>query len=664
MMKLFRNLVLITLLIAAGIFTVNLPPGPDNASALSGSQFQAGRIIDDSVFFRANTLNVQDIQSFLNAKVPVCDSNGTKLIFDSTHGDTVTRAVYSQRRGVSTPFTCLKDYSQATPNRGAESGLCTAYTGGTKSAAQIIFDVAHSCGINPQVFLVLLQKEQSLITDDWPWPVQYRSATGYGCPDTAPCDEQYYGFFNQIYNAGRQFKRYARDAHLFNYRSNSTSFILYNPNTACGGSNVHIQNQATANLYNYTPYQPNQAALNNLYGTGDGCSAYGNRNFWRLFNDWFGATTGPDYAWSIENFFYSGGDNHIALGQTETLTLKARNIGRVPWYNHGNNPIKLGTWEPANRHSILFQTFRLATLKESVVQPNEVGTFTFTVTPASLGTYVESLNLVAENHTWLSWPGFRPTIHVTSPYSWQVQSVVYDNGTGMMDPGISQWITVKAKNTGSATWLKSGGVPIRLATWAPDRKSKVADGWLSPSRITTFQEESVAPNETATFRFRVRTPGSGRYYEQLNLVAEGQAWFNNTGLTLYLEGRTYAWQPLWHSHSTGTANIPRNTEFTLVVKARNTGTVTWKKHEGYPVRLATVAPLDRGTALFHPATWIKDTRPATHQEDVVPPGHEATFIFKARSPSSLGPRLERFSLVADGITWLNDPGLSIYVNSQ
>ena len=24
---------------------------------------------------------------------------------------------------------------------------------------------------------------------------------GYGCPDTAACDAQYYGFFNQVYSA-------------------------------------------------------------------------------------------------------------------------------------------------------------------------------------------------------------------------------------------------------------------------------------------------------------------------------------------------------------------------------------------------------------------------------------------------------------------------------
>ncbi|MGA1827654.1 MAG: hypothetical protein WAZ28_05330, partial [Microbacterium sp.] len=55
---------------------------------------------------------------------------------------------------------------------------------------------------------------------------------------------------------------------------------------------VYVQNQATANLYYYTPYQPNAAAIRAGYGEGDGCSSYGNRNFFQYFSDWFGATQG------------------------------------------------------------------------------------------------------------------------------------------------------------------------------------------------------------------------------------------------------------------------------------------------------------------------------------------------------------------------------------
>jgi hypothetical protein len=70
--------------------------------------------------------------------------------------------------------------------------------------------------------------------------------------------------------------------------------VRYHPNSACGTVPVYIQNQATAGLYNYTPYTPNEAALRAGYGTGDGCSAYGNRNFFSYFTDWFGSTqSGP-----------------------------------------------------------------------------------------------------------------------------------------------------------------------------------------------------------------------------------------------------------------------------------------------------------------------------------------------------------------------------------
>ncbi|WP_170192092.1 cell wall-binding repeat-containing protein [Rhodoglobus vestalii] len=51
---------------------------------------------------------------------------------------------------------------------------------------------------------------------------------------------------------------------------------------------MRVQNYATAALYNYTPYRPNTAALNNLGSYGDSCSSYGNRNFWDYYYSWFG----------------------------------------------------------------------------------------------------------------------------------------------------------------------------------------------------------------------------------------------------------------------------------------------------------------------------------------------------------------------------------------
>ena len=55
---------------------------------------------------------------------------------------------------------------------------------------------------------------------------------------------------------------------------------------------MYLENIATTSLYIYTPYTPNDAALRAYPGTGDGCSSYGNRNFYMFFREWFGDTYG------------------------------------------------------------------------------------------------------------------------------------------------------------------------------------------------------------------------------------------------------------------------------------------------------------------------------------------------------------------------------------
>lgn len=301
---------------------------PSSVAALSGGSWQSGRIIDDAVFFNTNTYSANEVQAFLNAKVPACDTNGSQSIWDDQYSDNVNRATYASRRGVSTPFTCLKDYVTTFTTISGDEYCPGGLVGGTKSAAQIIAEASKNCGINPQVMLVTLQKEQSFITDDWPWPVQYEKATGYYCPDTAPCDPEYSGFVKQVYYGARQLQRYSKRADLFpNYRPGRTSRVYYNPNSGCGYGDVFIQTQGTSNLYIYTPYQPNASALNNLYGTGDGCSAYGNRNFWRMFNDWFGPTIGPLLRTSSSNtLYYSDGTkkylvSSFGLAEQYGLTL-------------------------------------------------------------------------------------------------------------------------------------------------------------------------------------------------------------------------------------------------------------------------------------------------------------------------------------------------------
>ncbi len=423
-MRIFRNtkLLLLSLVLLGGLVGSQILIS--HVKALSGSQFNASNIINMDVFFNPNSLNAGDVQNFLSAKVPVCDTNGTQ---PSGH-DNYTRAQWGTMNGYPPPFTCLKDYSQDVPSKAADAYCGGGITGAHKTAAQIIFDVAQACGVSPKTLIVLLQKEESLVTDDWPWEIQYRIATGYGCPDTAACDSQYYGFFNQVYNAAHQFQRYIRQPDVFNFAAGRTSNIQYNPNAGCGSSPVAIQNGATAALYNYTPYQPNAAALNNLYGTGDSCSAYGNRNFWRLFNDWFGSTqTNIPFAWAMTSFqIYSNAqrtqgftnDTTVAPGGKVYIRMQALNMGNQTW---DQSVVRLGTFKPMQRTSQFYDAtwlnaYRPTQLLESSVPPGGVGTFEFVLTaPQTTGTYQEYFNLVAENITWMNDLSTSVIINVVSP---------------------------------------------------------------------------------------------------------------------------------------------------------------------------------------------------------------------------------------------------------
>lgn len=259
--KRLLGLCLATVLVGA-LFTAAERPAP--ASAADMSLFDAGNIISDAVFFDGSAMSGGAVQTFLNQRVPQCRSGAT----------------------------CLKDYRQDTQSRPATAGRCGAYAGRSgESAAEIISRVGAACGVSQKALLVLLEKEMGLVTSTNPSSNSYRIATGFGCPDTAACDTSFYGFFNQVYSAAAQFKTYAAYPNSFSHVAGRTNNVRFHPNAGCGTSPVFIQNQATAGLYNYTPYQPNGAALAANTGLGDSCSSYGNRNFWGFFSNWFGSPT-------------------------------------------------------------------------------------------------------------------------------------------------------------------------------------------------------------------------------------------------------------------------------------------------------------------------------------------------------------------------------------
>lgn len=177
------------------------------------------------------------------------------------------------------------------------AGYQTLNAHGTlKSAAEIIYDAANNnfdCDranltdkptetekqakcrrittINPKFLLILLQKEQSLISETSPTTRQLDWATGYGCPDNWTCNPYYQGFGKQVNSASLQFLDYMQSPQKYNFKAGGT-YSFNNPYGTISQEKmtVTVANQATAALYIYTPHVFN-----------------GNYNVYKLYKKYF-----------------------------------------------------------------------------------------------------------------------------------------------------------------------------------------------------------------------------------------------------------------------------------------------------------------------------------------------------------------------------------------
>lgn len=141
--------------------------------------------------------------------------------------------------------------------------------GKMKSGPALIYEHCQENKINPQVMLVTLQKEQSLVDNGTPSQYNYDWATGWavcdGCSLSDSKVAKYKGFAKQVEGAASGYRWY-----LDQYASGQNKWLIWpDKATTIDGEAVVPSNQATAALYNYTPH------------------FHGNENFNRLWNNWF-----------------------------------------------------------------------------------------------------------------------------------------------------------------------------------------------------------------------------------------------------------------------------------------------------------------------------------------------------------------------------------------
>lgn len=149
--------------------------------------------------------------------------------------------------------------------------------GSIKKASSILDRIAQTVGVNVKFLLMMLQKEQSLLTHTAPSQKQYDWAMGYAVCDSCSMDDpaiaKFKGFSKQVESAAKQFMHgYFPDLQNRGY---TVSGLRPGVGAKIDGKTVVPQNRATAAMYTYTPHLE------------------GNANAWRLWQKWFGSVRYP-----------------------------------------------------------------------------------------------------------------------------------------------------------------------------------------------------------------------------------------------------------------------------------------------------------------------------------------------------------------------------------
>lgn len=142
------------------------------------------------------------------------------------------------------------------------------------SATELIYRAAREHKINPKFLLVLLEKEQSLITKSSSSQRAIDFAAGYGCFTGQVCQDRWKGFHKQINSAAAQFRYYIENIEEYNFRPGKTNYVCNYGDNHC--EYVTPLNVSTAALYIYTPH------------------VHGNELFKRIWNKFFASLIYPD----------------------------------------------------------------------------------------------------------------------------------------------------------------------------------------------------------------------------------------------------------------------------------------------------------------------------------------------------------------------------------
>lgn len=316
----------------------------------------------------------------------------------------------------------------------------------------------------------------------------------------------------------------------------------------------------------------------------------------------------------------------ISAGQEREVWVEFRNTGTAYWHAyaadpltvvsaHGDSPLRASSWPSGDA---------AGTQSTPNIDPGQTGRFTFRVkAPTDRLEVTESFYLSSAG---VKVPGsdFTLTVHVTGlAYA---ASMTEQTMKLASFAGTRNTITVKMRNEGTVTWSRTS---TRLSLYdLGERRSVYVDNtWPLTSGGIYPAESSIAPGQTATFSFVMKSPQTpGLYYNIFRLVVDGHDAVSGEYTRI---ARVDTLSQAGQFTTTLVPAIRTVWRPTVNVTVKNTGMTTWSRTGLF----MHVYDLGFRTSKFRDRSWVSTSGTFRMNEMTVKPGETATFRFILDAPS-------------------------------
>lgn len=515
--------------------------------------------------------------------------------------------------------------------------------GGAKKASEIVWEIGQKHDVNSKFLLATLEKEQGLLHVSQATEKALDWATGYSCFGGS-CNEKHRGFYNQV-------EATAETQDIYRQRSSQFGFRVGVTTKSFDGLEVTPQNQATANLYIYTPYvgYSPELGVTKPYG--------GNRLLWRIWQRYFTKqkfldgqtiTDGSNY-WLVQNntkrkfasteIFTADYNPSVAIKATAT-DLAAYPDGPIVSFSN-NTLVKSAASGQIflladNQKRPIVDNAALALLSgvRIAVAESEVTTVTEdTLAPYTLGSFITTTSVYPQgklfrDETGTIWQVQDGLKHLVDPIVWQ-------NRFGSLEPTAITTAELASYPTGSPALLKDGtfvrndsGVYYLISN---GERMKVADEGIF-SRVFGLNKKSGALN-VSTALLEAHTAGDIIDYADETIQDAAPAVPTTpTAPASSFAASFGSMQPDGLVMVTG-ASAP------VVVSFKNTGSTAWQPGDVW------LSVTDRGTA----SSSFGAPEKINFNESSIASGQLATFTVNLTAPTDRSGLLtQEFSLYAGG----------------